>query len=148
MNIPHKHAAVIKAWADGATIEVRHRQWPDDEWYIATTPGWDLALEYRVKPKPHKWQKEMDAQRAGKIVQYRARPSFPWEDPDTCNFKWAFDSPGEYRIKPEPITFPMLAELGPAFKHGVQVQHTGEREANLNLTFEDGKLVAAEVIKK
>ena len=55
-NIPHKHAAVIKAWADGAKIQVRIPQagrlshtWED----IEDEPiHWYNTLEYRVKPEP------------------------------------------------------------------------------------------------
>lgn len=57
MGTPHKHAAIIKAWADGATIEVRFKQcgewgpWKVVEFY---NPFWweDPCYEYRVKPKP------------------------------------------------------------------------------------------------
>lgn len=50
MNKPHKHAALIKAWADGAEIEaycpVR------DAWDCTTSPDWDEDTVYRVKPVP------------------------------------------------------------------------------------------------
>jgi hypothetical protein len=48
---PHRHAAVIKQWADGATIQVRQ---PREEWqdmHIDSAPSWLLHLEYRVKPE-------------------------------------------------------------------------------------------------
>lgn len=45
---PHKHADVIKAWADGATIQVRVH--PESEWRTVESPSWDPDLEYRVKP--------------------------------------------------------------------------------------------------
>ena len=43
---PHKHAEVIKAWADGASIEVRI---PEGSWALATLPSWNEHYEYRVK---------------------------------------------------------------------------------------------------
>ena len=52
---PHKHAELIKAWADGATIE---RLWidshhPDRAWWLVDyEPTWDDYLEYRIKPEP------------------------------------------------------------------------------------------------
>ena len=46
---PHKHAELIKAWADGATIEV-WSPW-GEEWRDATTPSWDGSNKYRIKPK-------------------------------------------------------------------------------------------------
>ena len=45
----HKHAELIKAWADGAEIQVKHplnSTWRDAE------PSWDLGYEYRIKPEP------------------------------------------------------------------------------------------------
>jgi hypothetical protein len=47
---PHKHAAVIKAWADGAEIEYNNTA---GKW-ISTFghPTWNNTLEYRVKPVP------------------------------------------------------------------------------------------------
>lgn len=54
---PHKHAALIKAWADGAKIEHRVKQngeWGN--WCVSefNNPRWwdDPCYEYRVKPKP------------------------------------------------------------------------------------------------
>lgn len=47
--VPHKHAALIKAWADGAEIQVLHT----GIWHDLSMPLWD-AKEYRIKsvPKP------------------------------------------------------------------------------------------------
>lgn len=49
---PHKHAKLIKAWADGAEIE-RRRIDGTDEW-IAHDGAWDIAasFEFRIKPEP------------------------------------------------------------------------------------------------
>lgn len=44
---PHKHAEVIKAWADGAEIEVRTQ----NGWKPVSTPAWDSDFVYRVKPE-------------------------------------------------------------------------------------------------
>ena len=49
---PHKHAKLIKAWADGALIEYwskTTKQWTDVE---AVNPYWRETTEYRIKPKP------------------------------------------------------------------------------------------------
>ena len=43
----HKHAAFIHAWADGAEIE-RYR---DGEWINQTSPIWNNASIYRIKPE-------------------------------------------------------------------------------------------------
>ena len=50
MNKPHKHAELIKAWADGAEIEFR---WGClNDWTKLTTPHWGQDGEYRIKPAP------------------------------------------------------------------------------------------------
>ena len=50
MNKPHKHAALIKAWADGAVIE--HYR-PSFGWEECSynTPCWSPETNYRIKPK-------------------------------------------------------------------------------------------------
>jgi hypothetical protein len=86
--IKHEHAEVIKAWADGATIEWRCR-----------------PSEYRVKPTPTKWQAEKDAQTAGKMCQARFFPKFTPND-NWSDGLWDFNSDIlEYRIMPEYKTF-------------------------------------------
>jgi len=42
---PHKHAELIKAWADGA--EIQYRYYMNEE-----NPDWNLDREYRIKPEP------------------------------------------------------------------------------------------------
>ena len=49
MKTPHKHADVIKAWADGAEIEVK--LYSDVGWFPLKEPHWHLEREYRIKPK-------------------------------------------------------------------------------------------------
>lgn len=48
---PHKHAELIKAWADGAEI-----QFFDDDftkrWEDTKDPVWSETTQYRVKPHP------------------------------------------------------------------------------------------------
>jgi hypothetical protein len=45
---PHKHAELIKAWADGAQIEY----WDFKErWVEVTNPCWEMEM-YRIKPEP------------------------------------------------------------------------------------------------
>ena len=48
MNKPHKHAELIKAWADGAEIEVLDH----DKWWSVPSPGWMENSQYRIKPEP------------------------------------------------------------------------------------------------
>ena len=47
---PRKHAELIKAWAEGATIEWRSSY--DDKWESIGIPSWLDKFEYRVKPEP------------------------------------------------------------------------------------------------
>lgn len=46
---PKKHAALIKAWADGATIQVLTE---DNHWQDRGSPGWFDGYKYRIKPEP------------------------------------------------------------------------------------------------
>ena len=43
----HKHAKLIKAWADGAIIEA---QASDGRWTHIPHPSWDDKLKYRIRP--------------------------------------------------------------------------------------------------
>ena len=45
---PHKHAELIKAWADGAEIEFRFPG--TGVWLLAYDPNWDGDIEYRINP--------------------------------------------------------------------------------------------------
>lgn len=49
---PHKHAELIKAWADGAKIE--RRCGPEDKWEYLPNPAWCEEFEYRIKPHVEK----------------------------------------------------------------------------------------------
>lgn len=45
---PHKHAELIKAWADGAEIQYQDYRgcWRDTD-----DPNWNKEIQYRIKPK-------------------------------------------------------------------------------------------------
>lgn len=45
---PHKHAALIKAWADGAMIQSKSFA---GVWLDSFNPYWDYSVEYRIKPE-------------------------------------------------------------------------------------------------
>jgi len=52
-KVPLVHAEVIKAWADGATIQYfseRHNAWND--YSQGRVPQWVPTWKYRVKPEP------------------------------------------------------------------------------------------------
>jgi len=46
---PHKHAELIKAWADGAEIEYFALE---GSWLPTTRPEWSWNGKYRIKPEP------------------------------------------------------------------------------------------------
>ena len=49
MNKLHKHAALIKAWADGA--EIQEKSVDHGAWVSVNYPVWYNSMEYRIKPK-------------------------------------------------------------------------------------------------
>jgi hypothetical protein len=149
MNKPHKHAAMIKAWADGAELEFRSVSTAPRWLPVLSAHYWSHDTEYRVKP--HKWQKEMDAQAAGKTIQLRFvnPPNRPWMDAVT---PLAFNGSDEieYRIKPPErvVQDVCLTWLNSPKSHVLDVE-CGENFKdlrNLRITFEDGKLVDAKVL--
>lgn len=192
---PHKHAALIKEWSDGAEIEFSRSV--DTRWLPCPVPFWHLDVLYRVKPTPHKhqdlidafmagdktiqfqgalgtgpwyyihaaqnefedgfphdlnmrrahkWQKEMDAHAAGEKIQVRyvECPPSIWRDMqrvphwiDTC----------EYRIKPKTNVRYALVSVNGNLELLNMVARDSTDQANLKLTFEDGKLISTEVVK-
>ena len=53
VKTPHKHAELIKAWADGATIQENNYRLGKKNWYeILGTPCWNNDVEYRIMPEP------------------------------------------------------------------------------------------------
>jgi len=95
----HKHAELIKLWADGAEIECS----ADDGkcWYFIDSPNWECPFSrFRLK-RPAWQQKLIDAAKAGKEVQiflgeYWIR-SFLNDELDNYNFQNY--SPVFFRIK-------------------------------------------------
>jgi hypothetical protein len=49
-QMKHKHAELIKAWADGAKIDFWSRSL--EKWVADLNPDWLTNCEYRVKPEP------------------------------------------------------------------------------------------------
>jgi len=48
MKTPHKHAELIKAWADGAEIEIKFYE----GWRDCRPIDWNENAEFRIKPEP------------------------------------------------------------------------------------------------
>lgn len=51
---PHKHAEVIKKWADGYVVQARIGD--EDRWGIITNPSWYEHYQYRVKPTASRYR--------------------------------------------------------------------------------------------
>lgn len=49
---PHKHAELIKAWADGAEIQLLDDNGIWMDFREGDTPAWNPEYKYRVKPQP------------------------------------------------------------------------------------------------
>lgn len=160
-NKPHIHAAVIKAWADGAEIEV---QGPcGSDWFscfAGSAPSWAPNCQYRVKPEPHRWQAVMDAYyNDHKDIQCRCLPNSMnnvWQDWPGANAgkhprDKRFDDFGfEFRIKPvEEVRYMRVCnnlDVRFALYMLSQTPNAGLM-CNLKLTFEDDVLLKAEVVK-
>jgi hypothetical protein len=50
-TMKHKHAELIKAWADGAKIQLLHTNHPQ-HWEDIENPFWYPCAVYRIKPEP------------------------------------------------------------------------------------------------
>jgi hypothetical protein len=153
-KVPHVHAAVIKAWVDGAEIQVKLAG--GSVWLDCSPTGWFRNCEYRVKPPPpHKWQKEMDAYADGKTIQWRNTLSQfatfrEWKNCVEEKPLWLRGEGHEYRIKPEPVVHYLSVDVrgsNNVLYHIEQGPPTPHNCTNLKLTFEDGKLIGAEVLK-
>lgn len=60
-NPPHKHAELIKAWADGADIEYESED-PAGKWSKIPNPSWNTRFTYRIAlPKPTANEVEKEA---------------------------------------------------------------------------------------
>jgi len=68
----HKHAELIKAWADGAEIQV---QYVNNGWVDAVPPLWDLNYLYRIKPEQPKAFREVPINGYSKNYILRFYPS-------------------------------------------------------------------------
>ena len=48
---PHKHHDLIVAWAKGAKIQYKDKDWDAGPWRDAPVPQWSLMCFYRIKPR-------------------------------------------------------------------------------------------------
>ncbi len=50
--VPHKHAELIKQWADNPKLQVQFRTGPNSPWHTLLAPEWETDHELRIKPEP------------------------------------------------------------------------------------------------
>lgn len=81
---PHKHAELIKAWADGAEIEFFNLD--TAEWFETEAPSWALHMQYRIKPEP-KPDLIVNA-----VIQFKNS----WATP-SIRYSWNGDCPERYK---------------------------------------------------
>ena len=103
MNIkPKRHAALIKAWADGAKIQFKSPTL--QEWLSIENPSWDDVLDYRIKEveKVNPYQHLIDALDMGKQLEIFTGNQ-RWET-RVCTSTFTFILPPEkYRVKMAPM---------------------------------------------
>ena len=118
MSTPHKQAEILHAIADGNAIE--SRRIGSFAWYALNNLSVLDDDDYEHRIKPHRWQAEIDAQKAGKVIQIRG--DGPWFDDSVPNFG---NTSVAFRIKPEMLRFRMYKYKSP-FTGTVSVQATDE----------------------
>lgn len=91
---PQKHAAVIKAWADGETIEYKS----GDIWRICINPEWNSAHEYRVYVEPKSaGQMLYESWREAIKVKYNTQTWHTWDDISEADKKLWRNTAAKYR---------------------------------------------------
>lgn len=131
MSKPHKHADVIKAWADGKAVQVAFYPEPthDDplaqrepNWRDVTSlvPTFSSDMLYRIKPEPLEWQAEREAFARGEKIEWRRVGSVEWHPcprPVWGSSGQCGGKGDEYRIAPK-----KWAKEREAFARGERVQ--------------------------
>lgn len=158
MNKPHKHAELIKAWADGAEIEIR-TQYPDkswSNWEVFEEPRWGISYaEYRLKQEIPQWHKDIiQAINEGKEIQVFRNGDWiksnleiiSWENPSY----FGYYKESEYRIKPEskPDWCMYLKRIDEhTWTEYLPTDNIQKGKVKLTFDGETGELKSAEVLK-
>lgn len=66
VRTPHKHAELIKAWADGAEIQIKITGFGSSTW-VDANPAWNPDFDYRIKPKTIKYRQYLVRYDGGNI---------------------------------------------------------------------------------
>lgn len=123
---PHKHAELIKAWADGAEIQMKN---VNGVW-IDIYPEWIEDCEYRITPK--------------------SKLNVPDGLIDPKSYYQGYEdgkNHAEYRIKPEPKPDLYTYMVVPKEWAGYGAWSMGTPNLKLIFDAETGELKAAEVLK-
>ncbi len=88
MGQPHKHAEVIKAWADGEEIEYRVGE--GSEWKPCLVPGFYESSFYRVKPKNITVKRLMSFD-----YRYQTTRTYVVDHGENGNIEFTFDPDGK-----------------------------------------------------
>lgn len=88
MKTPHKHAELIKAWADGAQIQYKSQMRPELGWVDDRMPSFDVDYEWRIKPEP-----KPDVSFYARLVMddSSSRCHIAMPDPQLHNLRLTFD---------------------------------------------------------
>ena len=90
--IKHKHADLIKAWADGASIETFSKR--HSKWVYTAAPAWNIDSEYRVSPNEVIWESLIEYKKDGIHSRMYGKP----------NLRLHFDKETKELIKAELLT--------------------------------------------
>lgn len=69
MTQPHKHAALIHAWADGADIE---QELFGGTWIDSPCPSWNLDISYRIKLRVEQRRYRVALFKSGEVIWVEA----------------------------------------------------------------------------
>lgn len=123
---PHKHAELIKAWADGAEIQYKDELGEWETWDGYNAPPWYPNEEYRIKPEQ--------------------KPDVPEGLIDPKSYYQGFEDGKNSVLKPEPKPDVAMYYIFDGSSKLIGCNNYG---ANLRLICdgETGELKSAEVIK-
>ena len=139
----HRHAELIKSWADGAEVQYKN---DFGEWWDANNPLWSEDVDYRIKPDPF-IQKMIDAYKSGYKIKYRLNTKYAskWYDLDFVNPKdietYNFDQlTYKWSIDPEEYTGSPYRQYIEAEKAGKQIQYRYKAFSTTTYGWEDKKV--------
>ena len=135
MTTPHKHAESINAIAAGAGVEYACNRF--DGWRRVTHFGTFDIPDCRFRLIPHRWQREIDAQKAGSMLQCRTRDDGRWFDSVVSAHDFT-EPNSEFRIKPPMVWFRVAAMRN---KNGLMRTQTVDGAGSERDLFSDSKFV-------